>query len=89
MGVLTGIVQGKHKCPGTHYSQAPTYHPIFLVIIAEHWEASSVAKCGNFAKRFIINGFRDSNNWWVRGTDGEIFVDVTQPPIICLGDKNN
>jgi len=46
------------------------------MIIAEDWEATAMAKHCNFLKRFIIDGFGDSNHWRVGRADREVLVDI-------------
>lgn len=46
------------------------------MIIAEDWEATAVAKHGNFPKGFIIDGFGDNDNRRVGGTDRELLIDA-------------
>lgn len=53
-----------------------TYHSIFLMIIAEYWEASSMPKCSYLPKSFIINGFGHYDNWRVRRTDSKFLIDI-------------
>lgn len=54
------------------------------MVIAEDREAPTVAESGNFPEGFVVNRFGDSDDGRVRGADGEIFVDVAQPPFVCL-----
>ena len=54
------------------------------MIIAEDWEATAMAKHGNFPKRFIIDGFGDNDNRRVGGTDREFLIDAAETPFICL-----
>lgn len=53
-----------------------TYHSIFFMIIAEYWEASSMSKCSDLTKSFIINGFGNYDNWWVRRADSKFLIDI-------------
>jgi len=46
------------------------------MIIAEDWEATAMAKHGNFPKCIVVDGFRDNDNRRVRGTDREFLVDA-------------
>lgn len=54
----------------------PTYHPVLLMVIAEDWETTAVAKQCDLPERFVIDGFGDSNNRRVGGTDREFLVDT-------------
>lgn len=66
------------------HSSNPAHHPIFLVVVAQHREAAAVAEQGDFAERFIVDGFGDNDNWRVGGTHGEVLVHTAQTPFIGL-----
>ena len=46
------------------------------MIIAEHWEASSVPKRSYLPKSFIIDGVGHYDDWWVRGANSKFLIDI-------------
>lgn len=53
-----------------------THHSVFFMIITEYWEASTMSKWSYLPKSFIINGFGHNDNWWVRGADRKLLIDI-------------
>ena len=53
-----------------------TYHSIFFMIIAEHWEATPVSEGSYLPKSFVVNRFGHHNNRRVRGTDSKFLIDI-------------
>lgn len=53
-----------------------TYHSILFMVIAENWEAASMAERGYLPKCLIIDGFGDYDSWRVRGAHSKLLIDI-------------
>lgn len=46
------------------------------MIIAEDWEAASMAKCGYLPQCIVVDGFGHYDSWRVRGAHRKLLIDI-------------